>query len=144
MATFSFLVLSLAGVDGGGEPPARVGRVVWDFAQPSEWVAIRGRIGLERIVKGTVRFKPGGEMEMYWKLGPEAGDVECTKTRRYTLDPASGLPRFPAVSEVAALCGVRQPVVELVGDRLEVSLLEGGFKRGEAEERLYLVLVRAK
>ena len=111
---------------------------------PSKWTAVEGWKGDALIVKGSVTFKTGDEVEINWKAVKEGdGSFETTCRYGYQLDPRSGLPVIGNLrpSVLDRLDGLAHGTFRLVGGQLRFRMEgTGSFSLHEPRGELFLIL----
>jgi hypothetical protein len=80
-------------VAGPPEAPRRdFGKAKVEMPVPSTWVVIRGWKGDTSVTKGSVTFKDGNEVEIWWKVEWDTGSCNTATSYNYQRHPKSGLP----------------------------------------------------
>jgi hypothetical protein len=140
MAMMGKILIAFTLVLGACDNSASLGKAILDFSEPSEWVVVRGYIGDIKIQKGSAKFLTGNRLEVRWEASSNGETFVCVDSRVYTLDADSGLPKFPAPSNVEDIYGVSQWSVKMNGQLLELVIdrVDGGLRSPSG--RLLLIL----
>jgi hypothetical protein len=94
------LVLTVGLCDSGGDAPADMGQVKWEFSAPSRWTFVRGWKGDIKLTNASVVFESANLAMVCWEVKTDRRNISSMTYLKYTIDPESGLPQLESVGRV--------------------------------------------